>query len=549
MAGGLGAGLFQAFLDWIYSSGDISVPGDFHSRCSKITDMLDNDVSGVINTLLNYSINSASEANFRIETSNETLQKLLNLWLQKINLNISGIPTGLQPLSKEYYKERWKGSSFCVLRAKDWEKISVDNVSIDVPTTMWFVNGASLYVKRPTDIIYKLGSDKYFLDAVNKNAIPESKLEELIIQKPYNRWFDQYPTPYLIKNGVFKNWLAMKVLQDKSDEVISKVLPYLFIIKRGSEELTKADITFDDKDLGGIIANLTKELEKYKNEKGRTPTTGQSYDAQFEHLIPDLSKMVGEELYRQGYRAILSGLGFIDVIQGVSSTRKESVLNPKPFIAEVNNGVGGFKEILLELIYKIIAKNKEAHKKFFNDNNKIEIVNNPLRVNVDEIIDQLRSGFVYGASSIQTYQEVLGLNPQTERERRKKELLNGDEKLFFPHLIQNQENLPDREKITPVTKKEIEKDKEQETVPAEAGKVISEPIDKNLEIAPYTKEKYPDYLKDYPEGARDVWIEVFNKTLKDGKGEDKAFPYAWTALKRWMKKHGYKKVNDKWVKE
>jgi len=31
MAEGLGNGIFQAFIDWLYSSGDISVPADYHA--------------------------------------------------------------------------------------------------------------------------------------------------------------------------------------------------------------------------------------------------------------------------------------------------------------------------------------------------------------------------------------------------------------------------------------------------------------------------------------------------------------------------------------
>jgi hypothetical protein len=44
----------------------------------------------------------------------------------------------------------------------------------------------------------------------------------------------------------------------------------------------------------------------------------------------------------------------------------------------------------------------------------------------------------------------------------------------------------------------------------------------------------------------EVFVTVFNESLP--KGEDYAFPVAYTAMKRWLKKHGYKKVGDKWVK-
>jgi len=273
MADGLGNGIFQAFIDWLYSSGDISVPTDYHDRCDKVQYMLDNDISGTINSILDYAVNSASEAKYRVECSESTLEKLLNIWLEDINIEIKGIPTGLQALSKEYFKERWEGSSFCILRIKDWQKITADNVTIEVPTTMWFVNGGSVYVTRSKDLNYKLGSDKYYLDQAQNIEIPEGKNEEIIVQKPYNRWFDQYATPYLIRKGVYKNWLGMKTLQDKSDEVISKILPYLFVISKGTENLfLQGDVNYSDDELKELTENFKTEVQKYRSQKGKIPT-------------------------------------------------------------------------------------------------------------------------------------------------------------------------------------------------------------------------------------------------------------------------------------
>ena len=132
-----GLSLYEKFLEYLFSTSEITVPTEFHDRCNKIREMLDDDVSGVINSLLDYSVNSASEAIFRVECTEPTLQRLLNMWLQGVNLDIPGIPTGLQALSKEYYKERWAGSSFCVLSIRGWEPIEIDNVEIQVPQVMW----------------------------------------------------------------------------------------------------------------------------------------------------------------------------------------------------------------------------------------------------------------------------------------------------------------------------------------------------------------------------------------------------------------------------
>jgi len=55
-----------------------------------------------------------------------------------------------------------------------------------------------------------------------------------------------------------------------------------------------------------------------------------NFDTNFEHIIPEYSKILKAELYNPIERRILASLGFIDVVQGVSS-RRESVINPKPF--------------------------------------------------------------------------------------------------------------------------------------------------------------------------------------------------------------------------
>jgi len=549
MAEGLSGNLFGAFIDWLYTSGDISIPSDYHQRCGKVQEMLDNDISGTINSVLDYAVNSASEAKYRVECSEPTLQKLLNLWFEDINIEIKGIPTGLQALSKEYFKERWEGSSFCILRVSDWEKITADNVTIEVPTTMWFVNGSSIYVARPKDKSYKLGSDKYYLDEALKDEIPNNIKEEIIVQKPYNRWFDQYATPYLVRKGVLKNYLGMKTLQDKSDEVISKILPYLFLIQKGSPELFKEGVDFSDQELTELTDNFKIQVQKYRNEKGKIPTNAIPFDTKYEHLIPDLSKILKEELYRQGYRSILAGLGFIDMLE-ISPSRQESRLNPKAFVSEINEGVCGFKSILLEAVYLIEERNKNAHKKLFTDKGKIIIVSSPLRINVEQILADLRSGFDRGVSSIESYQEILGLDPITEKERRQKELENGDENLFYPHLIQNREDIPDRMGIPakPKDTTKLEDQNKKKNTPETKTKTAE--LEEDLIMAPYQSveeliKKHP-YMKKYPKGALEVFIKVFNESLP--KGEDYAFPVAYTAMKRWLKKHGYKKVGDKWVK-
>lgn len=544
---GLAAGVWEAFISFLYKTGEIFVSDDFHDRCGYVFEMMDNDITGIAGTIVNYSINSASEARFTIECSDESLEELLRVWLERINININGVPTGLQELAKEYYKERWAGASLCLLRVDKWEKISIGANSISVPTVLYFVVGSSVYIKRSNAKSYKLGSDKYFLDEGMKDKpLPVGKDENIIVQKPFGRWFTEYPTPYLIKQGVYKNWKALQILQNKGNEVITKILPYLFIMEKGTENMFLQNKgSYTDDDLKTMVTNFKEALERFNKEGGKLPATGIPFDQQYKHLIPDLLPILREELFAQGTRAILSGLGFVDVIQGVSSTRKESVLNPKPFIAEVNAGVDGFKSILLDVVRLIISENKLDHKKLFSENNSLKVVNSPLKINIETLVDFFRSGYVYGPVTIKTYHEVLGIDHEQEVERMKKEEKDGLRKLFYPHLVQNTEKDPDTTLTAPpkVTKKQEEKKVEKEKAEQEIEEAVTQ---EDLIIAPYTYETYPTYLKKYPADARKVWIDTFNESLP--KGEDYAFPVAWTVLKKYLKRH-YIQKDGKYIRK
>ena len=102
--------------------------------------MIKNDVTGIISTVTDYSVNSASEAKLKVECNDETLEEIFNIWLSKININVNGIPTGLQSLAQEYYKERWQGSSLCLLKVSNWEKITVNNVSLSLGSSCLLIS-------------------------------------------------------------------------------------------------------------------------------------------------------------------------------------------------------------------------------------------------------------------------------------------------------------------------------------------------------------------------------------------------------------------------
>jgi hypothetical protein len=125
----------------LYSSSEISIPGSFREQAQAIDDLLLNDTSGLANSLLDFSIKSAT-VDFNVETNNKSLGKILNSWLEEVNASLRGkIPVGIHGLAKKYYKERWKGSSFIALRTL-WE----NKDGFILPTKLWFVNGKDLKI-------------------------------------------------------------------------------------------------------------------------------------------------------------------------------------------------------------------------------------------------------------------------------------------------------------------------------------------------------------------------------------------------------------------
>jgi cation transport regulator ChaB len=564
-------------IDLMFTNQAITMPTEFHERCSVIKTMLENDLTGLISPILDFAVDSGSEAEYRIECKNSNLETILNNWIRTLNAEMRGtFPTGIKELAKEYLKERWEGSSLCVLRAQNWKKVE----GILLPQTLFFVNGAAIEIPTPSDEVFKLGSYEYYLDKEHTQELKTSKKEVVLIQKPFSRWHDQYPVPYLIKTGVYKNFKGMELMRDKGEEVVSKILPYLLILKKGTDQLAALGKgNYTDEDMKLLQDNFKEAMKQYKQDgKGKLPMFTTPFDTDLQHFIPDLTKIMTEDLYKVNLRSILSGLGFIDVVQGVASTRKESVLNPKPFVSSVNAGVTGFKMMLFDLMQEIVLRNEEAHSKYFSEVNTLRVVTSPLKMNIEALVDFIRSGFDRGAISIQTYIESLGFDFDVEKERREYERKNELESLFYPHLIQNQEATPD-EKVSPSQprKTNVPEDRKKGTPEAEnfraslvcegcksevsIEKLIEEstvsgfakcPVclqyvncegklatakELPLVIAPYNKNsELPPAVKKLPESLQTLWREVFNETYKRSKGdEEKCFRTAWYVVNKQRK--------------
>ncbi len=445
----------------------IKIPTDYRERVTQSKDLLENDTSGIVSSMLDFAIDCAL-VKYRVETGNENLTEILNNWLGSINSNLRGkVPTGLKALAREYFRERWKGSSNLLLRTFWTEK---DDFSL--PTTMFFVDGEDIIIKgngEDKTAPRKLGEEKYYLRLTSDNIKdpkqamplpnPRNKNEIIFAQRPFESWSALKTTPFLIRRGLFRNMMLFNLLSSKSEFIIGRAIAYLFALKKGSERLaldsTRPDFVYSQEDLKNAKTDLSRIISDSKSERG-APTYATGFDTEMEHLIPDYSKAISDALYSPIIHRLLAGIGLIDIIQGTASTRKESLLNPKPFIAEVEQGIDDFIAILGDIVETIKEKNKDKHRKYINV--KVEINHTPIPQFIDKNVKQmLRSIYDRGNLSRKTLTEVVGeLDYELEVQRRKREKKEGHDIIMGAPVIQNNEGSQDTEEV-PDDKKTIEK--------------------------------------------------------------------------------------------
>ena len=442
----------------------IVVPGDYLNQVKAVKEMLVDDVSGIVDTLTDFAVSSAT-VDYTIESDNDEFSKILQEWLDKINMAYAGkIPPGIKEIAKEYFKERWKSSSFPVLKVSQWKP---NKNGIVLPSKMFFVDGEDIYAQEKSkDNELTLFSYDYYL---GRSGEAKYKLDKNCIHaRPYGRWFDKYPTPFLIKRGVYHNFKIIQSIKKHETKLLDQIIPYLRLIKKGAPELATNNIkTYSNKELQEVIEQMQDLYDTIKStqvgdKQVQSPIRATNYDEKIEDLIPNMEAMFDTKLFSQAERNILSGLGFIDIAQSISSSRRESVLNPKVFVEEVKSGVEDFKNhIIKPLIYQIQEKNT-SNRKYMNS--KIIITSSPVQGFMTEGFKQeLRLLWKHGQLSSQTYCEMVGeVAFATEVHRRKRETKNGLDKKMYPHLTDNQENTPPNspaDKEIDVNGKPINKDK------------------------------------------------------------------------------------------
>ncbi len=444
-----------------FQNDQIKIPSGYRDKVLAVKDLLNDDPSGLANSVLDYAVNSAL-VDFKIETDNPNLTKALNKWLSEVNYDLIGkVPTGIQALAKEYFRERWKGSSNLLLRTFWNEK---DDLTL--PTSLFFVDGEDIKVKSESeDGVVRLGDEKYYLRASQSATgddkvtdkdipLPSQKNEVIFSQKPFETWGTPHPIPFLIKSGVYRNSKFLKLMISKGEFIVGKALEYLFIMKKGTEQLSlEGSVTYDKNDLQQVSDDLRKILEE-KNGAGGFPSYTTNFDTEISDYIPDYKKAINNEVYGPCTQRILAGLGLVDVVTNVDSNRKESLLNPKPFMAEVEQGVVDFKALMRDIIHVFIEKNSAKHKKWTSA--QIHIISSPVKNFIDDKFrTMLRSGYDRGSVSKRTWTEVgLNLDFDLEVQYRKQEKKEGLEETMYPPVVQNQEQETE-ETANPSPKKKV----------------------------------------------------------------------------------------------
>jgi hypothetical protein len=427
----------------LYSQSEISIPTTYREQCSVVEELLENDHSGLVNSLLDFGISSAL-VDYSVETSNKTLTKTLNNWLKNINSALRGqIPVGISALAKEYFRERWKGSSFIILRTL-WEQKD----GFVLPTKLWLVDGSDIQIadhnEGDTNVVRKIDQEKYELVIRRDYAVPlpKYKNEMIFVQKPYERWSDGYAVPYLIKRGVYYNAKFLELLSTKGSSVVGKALEYLFMMRKGTEELAKLnkpEFIYSDEDLKKVKNDFQSLLNDLRNDGG-VPTYTTNFDTELQHLIPEYERILQSGLYAPIERRILAGLGFIEVVEGLTSTRRDAILNPKVFVTEIKNGISDFSMMLTDILMTIIEKNRELHRKYANSA-MIQIRTSPIKSFFsDKVLTYLRSLYDRGLLSKRTLVELgADIDFDAEIERRNTEKDEGLDKKMYPPVIQNLE--------------------------------------------------------------------------------------------------------------
>lgn len=552
---------YKALASFYGQGGAIQLPKDFHELVAEIELCTKQDSSGIVNSLADFMINSACGVDYYIETPNKSVTLKLNTWLETLNkdLNHTKVEAGIQALARQYFTERWTKSSLLLNRSIFGYDKSIELV---VPTMSYFVKGGRVIIEEDTENP-KIGAEKYILKINDKEKIilPSQKSELNYIQCPYSRWTDRYPNPFYNERGILHSLKLFNLLTSKSEKIIASAQELLEFIKKGNDRLAvDSKISYTPEVLKDAQQQFNEYKEKTKDNTQSTPAFV-NYDTQFEQLIPDYNKAINEGIYAPIERRILQGFGMVDILDGTSNSRKESILNPKPMAEEIKAGIKDFKAMIKKMLRDIVLLNQDKNSLNID---KIEVRSSSLSpfISKDEK-EQVRRLYQYGLVSKQTAVEFCGgayLEYSTEVRRRTDELERGEEVLMYAQVIQNNEKDVSDTEVTrgskPTPDKEVPESKkgvDAQDYTASSIEEICQDLElsvtelaKVLETSPYSKPAdLPSKVKNkMAVGLQRIFIRVFNQALKRHGNETTAFKIAWSVIS----KNAHKNKEGKWVR-
>jgi len=426
-------------INYLLHSNSIKIPTDFHQRVKLCKEMLGNDYSGLVTANIDFAIN-VSSVDFKFETGNKNLTKELSNWKDTINSGFKGkIPSGFKALVIEYLKERW-ASSLIVMNVK-WEKS--ESSGLILPSKIWFMDAEGIFVDGDESI---LGDFTYSVKTKEgKKTLPLSTDSDIFVSQPFDRWYNQYPSPFLVRRGTLASWLMKKLLKEKSTEILNEMIAYLLMIKKGTERLyMEGSVNYGDQELSELMDRFKKHVKKKKegSAEGEVGAWAVPFDTELKEFIPELQKIFSRTIYEEIDRDILSSLGFIEIVEGIESTRRESVLNPRPFIREVYSAINDFASLMEDLVKMIVEKNKDDHKKWFSENTEIKVKPGTPHIGLSALLIHFRSLYDRGLLSKETYLDIVEQDITTEVERRKREAEKGVDETLYPQIIMNREESP-----------------------------------------------------------------------------------------------------------
>ena len=543
---------------------NIKVATKFPEQVKQIDRLYSNDKTGLVSTIIDYKIH-ASTVDFKIETKNETLNEALQKWQKtvlnrKVNIDIPG---GLRALSVENFRERWRSSLLALKVIWGQEKFANQGTLI-VPKKMWFLDGASIS-SESTGI---LNTRKYFVTIdKDKKELKNTKTESIFIRKPYTAWHKNTITPFLVQRGTVFNTLIKNAIVQKQSDVIEAIIPILLKLQAGNDQLALEGMNPSEEQFKKLKDQIVDASERFKTEGNMGDLIASlRHDVSLDYLIPDLEKVFDEKIVKSTDRNLLSSLGMIE-LKGFSSTREESILNPKVLVEEVVDAVKDWANLLQDVMLEMMERNKVKHPNLAN--NTIQVIPGTIKAFLtEEMKSMLRSMYDRGIVSHQNATEdIANLNFEVQLDRNIKEDKINITEIMKPPVIQNIEkdidpemtdddNLEDQDKKpgTPEAdnfnnalleyygkehlkrrrkkkKKKNKEDSEQEEI-----------------IAPFkTIDELPDNVKNVlPVPAQIIWMNVFNSVFEETSDEERAIRSAWSQVSK-----TYEKVKDKkkWVKK